>query len=204
MDIFDEKAATWDEDPVRVQRANVIAGRMHELLDLGSSNSALEYGSGTGLLSFALKDELKKVVLMDASEGMTKVAIQKCRDQQIANLHPLKADLNSDDYVAPDKFDLVFSLLTFHHVDDTLKLLDQIKKIMAPGGILCIIDLEKEDGTFHDDEFHGHLGFDRFDLETKLESSGFKPYHYEVCYEIEKGEGDDKKSYPLFMMLARA
>ena len=107
MDIFDEKATTWDDDPVRVERANAIAGRMRELLDLGSSKSALEYGSGTGLLSFSLKDELKKVVLMDASEGMTKVAIQKCKDQQITNLHPVKADLNNGDYVASDKFDLV-------------------------------------------------------------------------------------------------
>ena len=97
-----------------------------------------------------------------------------------------------------------FSLLTFHHVDDISKLLDQMKKIMAPGGFLCIIDLEKEDGSFHDDEFHGHLGFDRTDLESKLTQAGFATFHYEVCYEIEKGEGEEKRNYPMFMMLSKA
>jgi hypothetical protein len=74
---------------------------------------------------------------------------------------------------------------------------------MAPYGDLVIIDLEKEDGSFHDGEFHGHKGFERNELEKKLKAVGFDPYHYEVCYHIEKGEDENKKVYPLFMMLAR-
>lgn len=203
MNEFDEKAATWDDDPVRVERAGSIADSMRRLLDMRSYRSALEYGSGTGLLSFALKNELEKITLMDESEGMTLVAIEKCKVQEVNHLRPIKADLMKSEYNPDEKFDLIFVLLTLHHVEDISTLLYKFSRLMTKRGDLVIIDLEKEDGSFHDGEFHGHLGFDRGELESQLVTAGFDPYHYEVCYEIEKEEGDEKKSYPLFMMLAR-
>jgi ubiquinone/menaquinone biosynthesis C-methylase UbiE len=204
MNEFDEKAATWDDDPVRVERASAIADNMRKLLDLRAYRSALEYGSGTGLLSFALKDELEKITLMDESEGMTEVAIEKCKVQGVNHLHPIQADLVKSEYIPKEKFDLIFILLTLHHVEDISTLLSKFSRLMTKRGDLVIIDLEKEDGSFHDGEFHGHLGFDRAELEARLITAGFDPYHYEVCYEIEKEEeGGEKRSYPLFMMLAR-
>lgn len=202
MNEFDEKAATWDDDPVRVERAGSIADSMRRLLDMRAYRSALEYGSGTGLLSFALKDDLEKIILMDESEGMTEVAIEKCKVQGANHLHPIQVDLMKSEYIPKEKFDLIFILLTLHHVDDISTLLSKFSRLMTKKGDLVIIDLEKEDGSFHDGEFHGHLGFDRADLESRLKKAGLDPYHYEVCYEIVKEE--DEKKYPLFMMLARA
>ena len=198
---FDDKAVTWDDDPVRVERAEKIADQMKKLLDLRAYRSALEYGSGTGLLSFALKDQLDRITLMDASEGMTMVAKEKCEKGGVRNLFPIKMDLIEDEFSSEIKHDLIFTLLTLHHVDNTQELLSRFKKMMPRLGDLVIIDLETEDGSFHDDEFHGHLGFDRFELESQLREASFDPYHYEVIHEIEK---DDGRKYPIFMMLARA
>lgn len=203
MNEFDEMAATWDDDPKRVKRAVSIADRMKAALDMSQFQHALEYGSGTGLLSFALKDDLKKITLMDESGEMIKVAREKCKAAQIDHFHPLQMDLMQETFTPAEPFDLIFILLTLHHIDDTEGILSRFKDIMPPGGVLALIDLEKEDGSFHDREFHGHLGFDRTELERKLAAVGFKPFHYEVVYEIEKGEGMDKKVYPLFLMLAR-
>lgn len=202
MNEFDEKAATWDDDPVRVERAESIAKEMRNILDLESFKSAMEYGSGTGLLSFALKDDLENVVMMDSSEEMTRVAIEKCRREHAVNLHPLKCDLTIDEFAPEEPFDLIYNLLSFHHVEDTDQILSRFREIMKPGGTLVIIDLEKEDGSFHDGEFHGHLGFDRIELESKLKKSRFKPSNYQICYRIEKGEGVDKRYYPVFMLVA--
>lgn len=205
MNEFDELATTWDDKPSRVERAASIAQNMREVLDLGAFQNALEYGSGTGLLSFALKDDLKRITLMDESVEMTKVAIEKCRQSQIKHLHPIRMDLMIEEYHPESKFDLIFILLTLHHIHDTEGILSRFKHLMAPNGVLAIIDLETEDGSFHDKEFHGHLGFDRKDLEEKVKKAGFQPFHYDVIYEIEKGEeGEDKKSYPLFLMMAQA
>jgi ubiquinone/menaquinone biosynthesis C-methylase UbiE len=204
MNEFDEMAASWDDDPLRVKRAASIAQSISAVLDLSKYPRALEYGSGTGLLSFALKDELESITLMDESAEMTNVAIQKCKAGQVGHLHPIKMDLMTDDYQASSPFDLIFILLTLHHIIDTEGILSRFKELIAPNGVLAIIDLETEDGSFHDREFHGHLGFDRHELEGKLKSAGFQPFHYDVIYEIEKGEGADKKPYPLFLMMAKS
>lgn len=204
MNEFDEMAATWDEDPRRIKRAASIAQSMREVLDMSKLQSALEYGSGTGLLSFALKDDLKSITLMDESLEMTKVAREKCEAAQVKHLHPLKMDLMINDYQPKTKFDLIFILLTLHHIKDTDSLLSRFKELISPNGVLALIDLETEDGSFHDREFHGHLGFDRKDLEGKVKAAGFQPFHYDIVYEIEKGEEPNKRSYPLFLMMARS
>jgi len=203
MNEFDEMAATWDDDPDRVARARSIATRMKAALDMDEFQNALEYGSGTGLLSFALKDDLKSITLMDESAEMIRIAREKCKAAQLDHFHPIQMDLLTADYQPKDPFDFIFILLTLHHIQDTEGILARFKDIMAPGGILALIDLESEDGTFHDREFHGHLGFDRQDLESKVKHAGFQPFDYQVVYEIEKGEGVDKKAYPLFLMLGR-
>lgn len=204
MNEFDEFAASWDDDPIRVERAVSIAQSMRDILDMNTYQRALEYGSGTGLLSFALQDDLKSITLMDESIEMTKVAREKCKVSQVNHLHPIKMDLLIDEYQPESRFDLIFILLTLHHITDTDGILSRFKNLISPNGVLAIIDLETEDGSFHDREFHGHLGFDRNDLEEKLKGAGFQPFYYDVIYEIEKEERGDKKSYPLFMMLARS
>jgi len=50
---FDKKAKTWDEDPQIVLRAQKVATHIRKGVPLNSDMSALEYGCGTGLLSFA-------------------------------------------------------------------------------------------------------------------------------------------------------
>ena len=205
MNEFDELAATWDDKPSRVERAASIAQSIRDVLDLSNYQNALEYGSGTGLLSFALKDDLKRITLMDESVEMTKVSREKCRQSKVKHLHPIKMDLMTEEYQPESKFDLIFIMLTLHHIDDTDGILSRFKHLLAPNGVLAIIDLEPEDGSFHDKEFHGHLGFNRNELEEKVKEAGFQPFHYDVIYEIEKEEEvEEKKSYPLFLMMAES
>jgi len=204
---FDSKAETWDDRPDRVERTTVVAKRITKLLDLNIVVNALEYGSGTGLLSFSLKEKLKNITLLDASEGMTKVAQQKCQEQGISNLHPVYGDFIDETGVRdeiPKQFDLIYTMLALHHVPDTEKLLSKFKEVITPDRALVIIDLVKEDGSFHDDEFHGHKGFERKNLEAQLIMSGFNPYYYEICSEIVKDKNGETRKYPIFLMLARA
>ena len=185
MSEFDEKASTWDEQPDRVERVVKIANYLQATIDLTGVKSAMEYGSGTGLLSFALKNVLPDITLMDASVKMTDVALQKVKAQKVENLHPIHYDLMEQNL--PDKrFDLIFTLLTLHHIDDTASFLDRIFAVLNKGGRVILIDLDKEDGTFHAGEFHGHKGFEQLKLQDQLEQAGLKAEHYSICYSIEK------------------
>lgn len=203
MTHFDDKAATWDDDPDHVKRAVIIAERLKLALKDTSIKNAMEYGSGTGQLSFELKSFLPSITLMDESINMTKVTQQKCYDLGVDNLHPIKYDLILDQPFN-EKYDLIYSLLTLHHIENTKIILEKFKQILNPGGLLILIDLEKEDGSFHDYDFDGHLGFDRKELEMKLNRVGFSPIHYEVCYSINKEmENGQVRGYPLFLLVSK-
>ena len=60
--------------------------------------TALEYGAGTGITSFLLKDYLKEITLMDNSSEMVKVINEKIKTSEVRNLKTLNFDLESMDY----------------------------------------------------------------------------------------------------------
>ncbi len=203
MSEFDNKAATWDQDHDHKARASKLANYMQNHVDFKAVKTAMEYGSGTGLLSFALRAKLPKITLMDASAEMTNEAVKKVEAQHVTNLHPVQYDLLTQP-LPTDKYDLIYILQTLHHIDDTDLFLSKSTQLLNPNGYLVIIDLVKEDGSFHEDEFHGHNGFVQKELETKLVKVGVTPTHYGICHSIKKEmEDGTKKEYPLFMMVGR-
>ena len=54
---FDVKARTWDT-PEKAERAQAVADLIRSKVKLTRDMSGFEYGCGTGLLSFCLRDQL--------------------------------------------------------------------------------------------------------------------------------------------------
>jgi ubiquinone/menaquinone biosynthesis C-methylase UbiE len=196
---FDSRAKGWDEVPGRVERAQAVAAAIRGQVALSSRMSTLEYGCGTGLLSFALQADLGSITLADSSAGMLEVVRQKIARGRITNMAPLHLDLAVDP-VPPQRFDLIYSLMTLHHIPDTAGILGCFQTLLHPGGVLCIADLDKEDGSFHSHEpdFGGHNGFDHAELGLDLERAGFIHIRFGTCYTVIKGE----RHYPLFLAVA--
>ena len=196
---FDSKAKNWDEVPGRAERANAVAAAIRAQVALSRTMTALEYGCGTGLLSFGLQNELGAITLADSSTGMLAVLEEKIARGGITNMAPLQLDLAVDPLPA-ERFALVYTLMTLHHIPDTAKILGSFHSLMHPGGILCIADLDKEDGSFHsnEDAFDGHNGFDRASLGVSLEQAGFTHVRFTTCYTLLK----DARPYPLFLAVA--
>ena len=82
MNEFDQKASQWDAKPVRVERALAMADGIRAALPLSSSLTALEYGCGTGLVSFELQSQLGHITLADSSSGMLAVVREKIAASQ--------------------------------------------------------------------------------------------------------------------------
>ena len=199
---FDKKAATWDDDPERVNRAISIADCISERIDLSKIKTAMEYGSGTGLLSFALKDRLASIALMDESALMIEVVREKCEANNVSHFDPLQYNLLKQP-LPEQKYDFIFILLTLHHIIELEEVLEKFVSLLNPNGYLAIIDLEKEDGSFHPEGFNGHYGFDREVLESQLQETGLKPLSYEVCYELERDYDEVDQKYPLFLQISQ-
>ena len=111
MNEFDQQARDWDNDPGRVSRARAVADAIRSHVPLTAGMSAIEYGCGTGLLSFELRGDIGSITLADNSAGMLDVLREKIAALGAVNLTPIRLDLTVDPLPA-DRFDLVFSLLT--------------------------------------------------------------------------------------------
>src|SRR5512145_783218 len=117
MTNFDERAKDWDSDPDKVKRAKAVANAIRGLLPLTKEMNALEYGCGTGLVSFALQSNLGQITLADTSQGMLDVLGEKIASAGVKNMQPVRLDLASDP-LPVERYDLIYSLLTLHHIHD--------------------------------------------------------------------------------------
>ena len=197
---FNAKAKDWDNDPGKVERAKVFAAEIVNYIQPDNTMKALEFGCGTGLLSFHLKDFFNSVTLVDTSENMLDVLQEKIDRENLTNFKPVLIDLLNDKLNDSD-FDLIYTLMTMHHIIDLDKILTKFSALLKTGGYLCIADLVKEDGSFHSNvaDFNGHNGFDKNELTKILDKNGFEVIFYKICYEIEK----DNRKYPLFLMIGK-
>ena len=203
MTNFDERARDWDSDPDKVERARTVAEAIRRAIPLSNDMKALEYGCGTGLLSFALQSDLGQITLADTSQGMLEVLREKIADASVTNMHPVRLDLASDP-LPTERYDLTYSLMTLHHLQDVKDMLVKFRDLLTPDGYLLVADLDKEDGSFHTDgSTDVHLGFDRNELQQMVEAIGFGNVTFSTAYEIKKKIGSEEKTFPIFLMTAQ-
>lgn len=199
---FDAQARRWDENPVFRERAEKIAAALRRMVPLTKSMTALDYGSGTGLLSFPLRDELAHITLKDSSAGMLAVADEKIAALGVANMRTRLADLTAEP-LPDERYDLIYASMTLHHIADTDAILDTFHNLLRPGGWLAIADLDAEDGSFHGIEVDVHHGFERAALAAKVVAAGFAAPRFETVFEIVKEQAQGPRAYPVFLMAAQ-
>ena len=199
---FDSKARQWDDNPVFKERGLKIADAIRKAVPLNRHMSALDYGCGTGLLSFPLKDELGAILAADSSSGMLDVLAGKIAAQGVTHITPVKLDLLADPPPA-QRFDLIVTSMTLHHVPDTDHILAVFHDLLNPGGTLCIADLDAEDGSFHGIEVDVHHGFDRAELGRRAAQAGFSEVQFQTVFSIAKERETGTRDYPVFLMTAR-
>jgi ubiquinone/menaquinone biosynthesis C-methylase UbiE len=172
---FDDAAATWDDDPGHEARQVAVAEAIKESVDLTPGMSAVDVGAGTGRLSILLADKVGSVVVTDPSAGMVEVARERIEAAGLSDrLRAVQADLTADPL--DGAYDVVWSSMALHHVQDLDALLRSVAGLLVDGGRLAIADLEKDpDGAFHADkaDFDGHHGFGREHLADQLSRAGF-------------------------------
>jgi tRNA (cmo5U34)-methyltransferase len=202
MNEFDLKAAEWDKNRMHWDRSEAIARQIKKFIPLKKSMRTLEYGAGTGITSFILKDYVKEITLMDNSSEMVKVMKEKIRSAKVRNLKVLQFDLENSVYVA-GKFDFIFTQMVLHHISDTDSIIYKFSKLLNPGGYLAIADLYKEDGSFHGEGFNGHKGFDPDKLSEILKRNNFTDATHQPCYTIDITVSDtETRKYDVFLLTA--
>ncbi len=79
MNEFDIKAAGWDQNPMHWDRSVAIVKELLKQVPVRKEMTAMEFGAGTGITSFLLKDHLKEITMVDSSAEMVKVMNEKVK-----------------------------------------------------------------------------------------------------------------------------
>lgn len=103
--------------------------------------NALEIGCGTGAFARLLAKRCKRVVGLDLSSEMIRVA--RSRSTQLQNLEFELADVMKWNF-RQSHFDFVCSIATLHHLEQR-ELLLKIKDALRPRGVLVVLDLVQAD-----------------------------------------------------------
>lgn len=198
---FDNEAKEWD-NARRIERAVVIADEMRKSLGNTKDKSALEFGCGTGLISFNLKNDFKDITLIDLSQEMINVLNDKIKTFGVSNMESICCDLF--DASMKKQYDVIYCSMVMHHIIEIEKTFDKFYDMLKAYGKLCIVDLDEDGGALHRDykDFDGHNGFSQKWMRSLLRAKGFgnvKSYTFHKCYQEILGE---EISYTLFIMTA--
>jgi len=198
MSEFNSRARDWDKNRMHHDRAAAIADAMLSTIPITANMTALEFGAGTGLLSFCLKDHFAGITLMDSSSEMVRVTQEKIAQEGVLHMHAVYLDMELSEY--SHRFDVVYSQMVMHHVGDVNAMLAKFHGLLNPNGYLAIADLYPEDGSFHGKEVNVHKGFDPADLAVVLDAIGFRNIEHKQCFAVERETGE---TFPVFLLVAQ-
>lgn len=199
-DYFNQMAGQWDENSTRHQIAQNAARAIHKKVLLSKDSAVLDFGCGTGLVSFFFYPFVKKLEGVDSSAGMVEQFNKKAREQNFSNAGARVMDIDHEE-LPPDQYDIIVSSMVFHHIESPKDLLPKLYHSLRKGGVLAMADLDQEDGTFHPPEAEGvrHHGFLRQEMEDWFKSAGFNNVSTSTVMQIER----EKQNYSVFLCVGK-
>jgi len=138
----EEEAAVYDEShPEIFERERATWKHLASFLPKHTSGiRILDIGSGTGFVLETLANYLgahDTFILSDISPGMLEKAKRKFATYAIPHIEFVLTDAEHLPF-AKEYFDVVTMNSVLHHIPDTPKFLQEVKRVLKPGG-LCII-----------------------------------------------------------------
>lgn len=174
QEFFSSAAGQWDALRTELfgRRADLAAllGLLDDRWTLG------DLGCGTGQISEAVSPFLARVIAVDASRPM--LAAARKRLGRAPNVELRHGDLESlpiDD----GELDAAVLFLVLHYVVDPAAVLTEVRRVLAPGGRLLVVDMMPHEREEYRQQM-GHLwqGFAGEQLSAWLQEAGFGATRY--------------------------
>ncbi len=170
-DYFDAVANQWD-----VMRQAFFPETVREkalaVADVQAGRLAADIGAGTGFITEALVKKGVRVIAVDQSEAM------------LERMRVKFAGFEGNDYrqgeaealpIIDGAVDYAFANMCLHHVETPADAIREMARILKPGGVLVITDLDEHNFEFLRAEQHDRwMGFKREDVRRWVEAAGVK------------------------------
>ena len=132
-----DKAASYYEDAWQKQ-LRPAQDLLMKLADIKSGEKILDIACGTGLVSFRAAEKTGKtgsLIATDISDKMVALATTIAEENKIENISFRQMDAEKLDF-EENSFDVVLCALGFMYVPDVEKSLEEIFRVLKPGGRL--------------------------------------------------------------------
>jgi demethylmenaquinone methyltransferase/2-methoxy-6-polyprenyl-1,4-benzoquinol methylase len=120
--------------------------RVIRLARPGAATRVLDLATGTGDIAFAAAERGAPVVGLDITHRMIELAREKCLSSGLgrgqASLHFLVGDMLALPF-SPSSFDVVTTGYGLRNVPDLTVAIDEIRRVLAPGGELVSLDFNR-------------------------------------------------------------
>jgi ubiquinone/menaquinone biosynthesis C-methylase UbiE len=127
--------------------AAAAAIRNQEVLDsivqwagTGPDDTVLDVACGPGLLACAFARVAKHATGIDMTPAMLEQARKTQEEQGLKNVSWQQGDVYSLPF-PPSQFSIVSSRFVFHHLQDPLAALKEMKRVCQPGGKIAVADM---------------------------------------------------------------
>src|ERR1043165_1234084 len=138
LDQFTRQAAPFASAPaIRNQEA---LDRIVQWAGTGPDDTVLDVACGPGLLACAFARVAKHATGIDMTPAMLEQARKTQQEQGLKNLSWQQGDVYSLPF-PPDHFSIVSSRFVFHHLQDPLAALQEMKRACKPGGRIVVADM---------------------------------------------------------------
>ena len=136
---------TRDPEPLRAYMDKWDGQEFIESMQLYKDKSVLEIGIGTGRLAIKVAPMCKDLCGIDISEKTIKRAAENLSIYR--NVRLICADFMSFEF--NEHFDVIYSSLTFMHIEDKLSAIQKIASLLNEGGIF-VLSIDKNQDEFID------------------------------------------------------
>jgi len=112
-----------------------------DFTEAGPADTVLDVACGPGLVVCAFARVARRVTGIDLTPAMVERARELQRERGLGNVTLDVGDVGALPY--PDaSFTIVTSRFAFHHIQEPLVVLAEMKRVCAPGGKVVVIDVE--------------------------------------------------------------
>jgi arsenite methyltransferase len=119
--------------------------RVMTALNVRPGDQVADLGSGGGYFTFRLAEAVGpagKVYAVDVDPDMVDLIAKRAKQETASNIDPILA--KPDDPLLPKTgVDLIFTSNTYHHIDNRIAYLSNLRKYLRPGGRIAIIDFDR-------------------------------------------------------------
>ena len=196
---FAEVAEHWDEI-----RSGYFTEHMRDAAikkaNAGTNGVLADVGTGTGFVAAGLAAHAAKVYGFDASSAMLDVARRNLAGYP--NIELMESP--GDHLPLPDNtLDGIFANMFLHHAPSPLEAIKEMTRVLKPGGVLCITDLDTHDHTWQREEMADvWLGFDREQIHRWYSDAGLTSIDIDCAEGTCDACGPDGKVKPLSIFVA--